>query len=379
MSSFSLRHTSIITECTKACWLTSGLRRRCGGGFPDTLPKLKTSAAFDGFNPLITSGARTRRWDFGLVNFVKCSSLLTRRAPEVINKLKPSKAADVLSFGSVLLELLSGKPPPHLLNPDVDLQDFVHSILAEEVEAELKGAAVVSMGTEVSDLDLINIKDLCDQGVEAAPKHKGKVSRSLASKTALAIRCDALGENQDNSMGVENRLKVMSKNLSEFELEARLRNLEGQELCLSDGSTKGKPKIEFYNKDQKRRQETYNAAADSVLGLIKAEADDDEEIALKAEQSEEKKDKKKQDKKKKEVLDEVKVSEDVAADEDVGKKEKKKKKKKKHVADKAAETQNEETVEAGEKKKKREHAETDEAETETETSSKKKDKKKTKE
>ncbi|GJT24307.1 probable nucleolar protein 5-2 [Tanacetum coccineum] len=36
-------------------------------------------------------------------------------------------------------------------------------ILAEEVEAELKEAAVVSMGTEVSDLDLINIKDLSDQ------------------------------------------------------------------------------------------------------------------------------------------------------------------------------------------------------------------------
>jgi len=168
-------------------------------------------------------------------------------------------------------------------------------ILSEEVEVELKEAAVVSMGTEVNDLDLINVKDLCDQvlslseyraqlydylksrmntiapnltaivgelvgarliahggslmnlakqpgstvqilGAEkalfralktkhatpkygliyhasligqAAPKHKGKISRSLAAKTALAIRCDALGDNQDNSMGVENRLKVI--------------------------------------------------------------------------------------------------------------------------------------------------------------------------
>ncbi|GKE45884.1 gag-pol polyprotein, partial [Tanacetum coccineum] len=38
---------------------------------------------------------------------------------------------------------------------------------------------------------------------------------------------------------------------SSLRLEARLRNLEGRELNLSDGSTKGKPKIEFYNKDQK--------------------------------------------------------------------------------------------------------------------------------
>ncbi|XP_022004038.1 uncharacterized protein At5g48480-like [Helianthus annuus] len=40
-------------------------------------------------------------------------------------------------------------------------------ILSEEVEAELKEAAVVSMGTEVSELDLINIKDLCDQNLSA--------------------------------------------------------------------------------------------------------------------------------------------------------------------------------------------------------------------
>jgi nucleolar protein 58 len=35
--------------------------------------------------------------------------------------------------------------------------------LSEEVEAELKEAAVISMGTEVSDLDLLNIRELADQ------------------------------------------------------------------------------------------------------------------------------------------------------------------------------------------------------------------------
>lgn len=44
---------------------------------------------------------------------------------------------------------------------------------------------------------------------QAAPKHKGKISRSLAAKTALAIRYDALADNQDNTMGLENRAKVM--------------------------------------------------------------------------------------------------------------------------------------------------------------------------
>ncbi|XP_072997459.1 probable nucleolar protein 5-2 [Typha latifolia] len=222
-------------------------------------------------------------------------------------------------------------------------------IMSEEVEAELKEAAVISMGTEVSDLDLANIRDLCDQvlalseyraqlydylrsrmntiapnltalvgelvgarliahggsllnlakqpgstiqilGAEkalfralktkhatpkyglifhasligqAAPKHKGKISRSLAAKAALAIRYDALGDGEDNSIGLENRAKI----------EARLRVLEGRELGRSAGSAKGKPKIEFYDKDRKSGvgalitpAKTYNPSADLVLG-----------------------------------------------------------------------------------------------------------------
>lgn len=49
---------------------------------------------------------------------------------------------------------------------------------------------------------------------QAAPKLKGKISRSLAAKTALAIRYDALAEGDkaiDNSMGLENRAKVFVK------------------------------------------------------------------------------------------------------------------------------------------------------------------------
>lgn len=45
---------------------------------------------------------------------------------------------------------------------------------------------------------------------QAAPKHKGKISRSLAAKTALAIRYDALGDGEDNSIGLESRVKVFT-------------------------------------------------------------------------------------------------------------------------------------------------------------------------
>ncbi|KAK8954379.1 putative nucleolar protein 5-1 [Platanthera zijinensis] len=221
-------------------------------------------------------------------------------------------------------------------------------VLPEDTEAELKEAAVISMGTEVSDLDLLNIRELCDQvlalseyraqlydylrsrmntiapnltalvgelvgarliahtgsllnlakqpgstvqilGAEkalfralktkhatpkyglifhaslvgqAAPKLKGRISRSLASKTALAVRYDALCDNQDNTMGLENRLK----------LETRLRVLEGRELGRSAGLKRGKPMIEAYDKDRKKGSgalitpaKTYNPSADMLL------------------------------------------------------------------------------------------------------------------
>ncbi|KAH0671426.1 hypothetical protein KY290_025842 [Solanum tuberosum] len=312
-------------------------------------------------------------------------------------------------------------------------------ILPEEVEAELKEAAMISMGTEVSDLDLENIKDLCSQvlsfseyraqlydylksrmntiapnltalvgelvgarlishggslmnlakqpgstvqilGAEkalfralktkhatpkygliyhasligqAAPKHKGKIARSLASKASLAIRYDALGDGQDNTMGLENRVK----------LEARLRALEGKELGKSAGSAKGKPKIEAYDKDRKKGAgalitpaKVYNPSADAILGCTNNESVD--EPPSQTEVSEKKKKKKKSA--------EAEDNDIVESVETVTKKEKKKKK---HVAADGTEENGE--VEKS-KKKKRKHSDDDESE----TADKKKEKKK---
>lgn len=305
--------------------------------------------------------------------------------------------------------------------------DFSEIQLPEEVEVELKEAAVISMGTEVSELDLANIKELCDQvlslseyraqlydylksrmntiapnltalvgelvgarliahggsllnlakqpgstvqilGAEkalfralktkhatpkygliyhasligqAAPKHKGKTARSLAAKTALAIRIDALGEGQDNTFGLECRAKV----------EQQSRNREGRELGRSAGSTKGKPKIEVYDKDRKTgtamitAAKTYNPAADVVLGRSIEKPLD--KVADEAEEEAPKKEKKKKKKAEAEEMD-VQKDDDGAAGEESLKKE---------------------------KKKKRKHTEVEE-EPEAETRSKKKDKKK---
>jgi len=65
---------------------------------------------------------------------------------------------------------------------------------------------------------------------QAAPKHKGKISRVLAAKTALSVRVDALGDNDTATIGLECREKV----------EARLRQLEGKQRVQDSGGMAGR-------------------------------------------------------------------------------------------------------------------------------------------
>jgi len=222
-------------------------------------------------------------------------------------------------------------------------------ILPEQLPEEIKEAAQISMGTEISEEDIENIKALCDQvislseyreqlyeylqnrmraiapnltilvgelvgarliahagsllnlakhpastvqilGAEKAlfralktkretpkyglifhaslvgqtqPKFKGKISRVLAAKTALATRYDALGEGEhSNELGTEARAKV----------EERLKMLEEGATHRVSGTGKGKNKAEKY--DAKKGQNnigrsapTYNAAADTAMDV----------------------------------------------------------------------------------------------------------------
>ena len=221
-------------------------------------------------------------------------------------------------------------------------------ILPEEVETAMKSAAIISMGTEIADEDVLNIALLCDQVIQlseyrvqlydylknrmaaiapnltamvgelvgarlishagsllnlakhpastvqilgaekalfralktkretpkygliyhasvvgqSAPKNKGKISRVLAAKTALAVRVDALGDCTEATIGLENRERV----------EARLHQLEhgGAMRSLSQRGTPGKlaaqPKA--YTPDASAKNETYNTATDVVMAPV---------------------------------------------------------------------------------------------------------------
>jgi len=311
-------------------------------------------------------------------------------------------------------------------------------ILPEEIEAEVKLAAEISMGTEVSDEDIGNIKHLCDQVIEIseyraqlydylknrmmaiAPnltvmvgelvgarlishagsllnlakhpastvqilgaekalfralktrkdtpkygliyhaslvgqtttKNKGKISRMLAAKASLAIRYDALGEDTNAEMGVENRAK----------LEARLRHLEERGIRRISGTGKAMAKADKYQ--HKSEVKVYDPSGDSTLPstskkrkIEEVEAEDTSAPSTPVVP--------KTKKPKKEAVTEA-VEEAAAEETEETPKKKKKKKKSKEAAE-------EETVEV--KEEPMEEAETSVAEESTEKKKKKKKKK----
>uniref|UniRef100_G3WD26 Nucleolar protein 58 n=2 Tax=Sarcophilus harrisii TaxID=9305 RepID=G3WD26_SARHA len=313
-----------------------------------------------------------------------------------------------------------------------DRQNFASSdlseILSEEVEAEVKAAAEISMGTEVSEEDINNILHLCNQVIEiseyrnqlyeylqnrmmaiapnvtvmvgelvgarlishagsllnlakhaastvqilgaekalfralktrrdtpkygliyhaslvgqSTPKNKGKISRMLAAKTALAIRYDAFGEDSSAEMGIENRAK----------LEARLRHLEERGIRKISGTGKALAKTEKYF--HKSEIKTYDPSGDSTLPTlpkkrkfqevseeqeeelmveVKAKKpkiievkEEDEEVEVDSAKKKKKKDKKE---KKKKIKEEIPSEEEPSTSIVIESPEKKKKKKKK--------------------------------------------------
>merc|ERR1712013_805710 len=306
-------------------------------------------------------------------------------------------------------------------------------VLPEEVEEKVKEAAEISMGTEISEEDITNIRHLCQQVVEiqeyrgqlyeylknrmmaiapnltvlvgelvgarliahagslmnlakhpastvqilgvekalfkalktkhdtpkygliyhaqlvgqASSKMKGKVSRMLAAKAALATRVDALGEETNTDLGIEHRAKV----------ESRIRQLEGGEVTKISATAKQSAKFDKY--ESKSEVLEYKAAADVTLNR-KADEDEEEKPDVKrikvddVEAEGSKKKKKKKDKQKEEETEAP--AEEVT---EVASPEKKKKKKKDketaEVADSALDTSAMDTsvAESAKKKKKK--------------------------
>lgn len=171
---------------------------------------------------------------------------------------------------------------------------------------------------------------------QAAPKHKGKISRVLAAKASLAIRVDALTddttEELDTTIGFEGRAKV----------EARLRQLEGTVApSLGSGGMTAKKTARYDPVAAKTgaSAQAYNDASDMVLDTTtnggKTEKEEDryesEAKTPKEKKKKDKKEKKSSEKKKKRKAEEeadIDESDDDKAAKKASKKAKKAKKEK---------------------------------------------------
>merc|ERR1712141_65106 len=101
---------------------------------------------------------------------------------------------------------------------------------------------------------------------QASSKLKGKVSRMLAAKAAIATRVDALGEETNTDLGIEHRAKV----------ETRIRQLEGGAVAQISGSAKKSAKFDKY--ENKSEVVEYKDAADVTMKRKSTvDSDDDED------------------------------------------------------------------------------------------------------
>ncbi|XP_029462145.1 nucleolar protein 58 [Rhinatrema bivittatum] len=171
---------------------------------------------------------------------------------------------------------------------------------------------------------------------QTTAKNKGKVSRTLAAKTALAIRYDALGEDSNAEMGVENKAKV----------EARLRHLEEKGLKRISGTGKALARADKYQ--HKSEVRTYDPSGDSTLPFLSKKCKIEAEMETQETEVKRKKRKRAQ-------ITELPAEEppEEAEEEPVKKKKKKEKKIKIEVEEEEEEPSTSTAVEMTKKKKKK--------------------------
>ena len=132
---------------------------------------------------------------------------------------------------------------------------------------------------------------------QAAPKHKGKISRVLAAKAALAVRVDALTDETsdeiDTTVGFEGRAKV----------EARLRQLEGGTVPSGVSALKAQKTARYDPVAAKTSSNNvqYNVASDVQLDggsgdkAVDSPADEDAKAKKKKKEKKAKKEKRKKE------------------------------------------------------------------------------------
>ncbi|KAG5513270.1 hypothetical protein PMAC_001640 [Pneumocystis sp. 'macacae'] len=150
---------------------------------------------------------------------------------------------------------------------------------------------------------------------QASAKNKGKIARILATKAAISLRVDAMGEKDIGTIGIENKSKV----------EARLRMLEGGKVEKSSI-----PSEKIWKKYQIQAAPKYNIDTDIIIdmgsqkefGKNEKELISETEISKNFEIETHKIEKKDQNKKKKRKINETEQNDNLSKSHDKSKRKK---------------------------------------------------------
>jgi serine/threonine protein kinase len=120
--------------------------------------------------------------DFGLLVMAHPSIILAKRsvgykAPEAGEGKKASPKGDVYSFGVLLLEILTGKPPLHSLyarDEGVDLPRWVQSVVQEEWTAEVFDLELLRYKN--IEEEMVGMLQIAMQCVSSPPKQRPRMS-----------------------------------------------------------------------------------------------------------------------------------------------------------------------------------------------------------
>ncbi|XXG56017.1 hypothetical protein AAC387_Pa03g3549 [Persea americana] len=102
------------------------------------------------------------------------------RAPEVLETRKPTSKSDVYSYGVLLLELLTGKPPNQALVGDdgLDLPRWVQSVVREEWTAEVFDAELVKYGS--SEEEMVQLLQVAMACVSTVPDQRPPIEQVVS-------------------------------------------------------------------------------------------------------------------------------------------------------------------------------------------------------
>merc|ERR1712025_355611 len=101
---------------------------------------------------------------------------------------------------------------------------------------------------------------------QTSTKSKGKIARTLAAKSSLAARYDALGEDVSTEMGIKHRAAI----------ESRIRFLEEGGMTKISGTGKSASKQKKYEV-KTEDVPVYNTSMDSTIGKKRKAMEDSDE------------------------------------------------------------------------------------------------------